>query len=102
MLITKGKWPSRDSHFSLVISDPLVCNLLRHSLDVLGRILRICAAVNVEEVVAALGNEKALLVAGGITDSANGNLLNEGRSLCIIFLLANNLSHCEKLLSLNF
>ena len=77
----------------LVVSDPLVCYLLGHSLDVLGRILGLCAALSVEEVVATLGNEEALLVACGITVGTNGNLLDEGRGLGIIFLLADNLSH---------
>lgn len=78
----------------LVVSDPLVSNLLRHSLDVLGRILGLCAAVSVEEVVAALGNEEALLIACGIAVGSNGNLLDESRGLGVIFLLADNLSHC--------
>ena len=61
----------------LVVSDPLFCNLCRHSLDILGGILGISTAAYVEEVVAALGNEEALLIACGIAVATNGNLLDE-------------------------
>ena len=77
----------------LVVSNPLVSNLLRHSLDVLGRILGLCTTAYVKEVVAALGNEEALLITCGIAVGTNGNLLDEGRGFGIIFLLANNLNH---------
>ena len=61
------------------------------TLDVLLGVDGLLAAVDVEEVLAAIGDVQGLLKACGIAEAALGVLGYEGRSLGVVLDLANDL-----------
>ena len=85
--------------YDLVGLDPLVYLGLSNTLDVLGGVDGSLAA-NTEHEVQTLGSlEQILLVTGRIAQLATGKLLDQGSSLGVILLLADDLLHGFFLLS---
>ena len=80
------------SHVS-VLCEPRLGSLSGHTLDVLLRILRLCSAVYVKEVVTSLGDVKSLLISCRVSKGARGDLLYDTRHSGIVFLFANDLFH---------
>ena len=74
---------------------PGVDLVLRQTLDVLFGVDRLSAAVDVDEVLAILGQIQALLLSGGIAVGAIGVLADQLGSLGIVLHFANNLFHGE-------
>ena len=75
------------------LSLPLLGLSGRDALDVFLGVDRLLTAVDVDEILAALGDVEGLLVAGGIAELAAGELGNQGRGLGIVLDLADDLLH---------
>ena len=83
----------------LVVLFPLLDLGLGQSLDILGGVDGSLAANAVDEVQAFGSLEQGFLVTGRIAESTDSVLLNQGSSLGIILLLADDLLHGMNLLS---
>ena len=76
-----------------MLSLPLLGLSGGHTLDVLLGVDRLLTAVDVDKLLSALGHVEGLLVAGGITELALGELGHQGRRLGIVLDLADDLLH---------
>ena len=74
-----------------VVLHPFLDLGLRHSLNILSRILGGLAANAVHEVQTCGRLEQIFLTAGGIAQSAGGELLDQGSGLSVILLLEDNI-----------
>ena len=83
----------------LVVLFPLLDLGLGQSLDILGGVDGSLAANTVDEVQAFGSLIQGFLVTGRITESADSTLLDQGSSLGVILLLADDLLHGMNLLS---
>lgn len=76
-----------------MIFQPSVLLFGAHSGDVFFGVFRACAAVCVQEEVAAFGLIKAFFVSVGIAEVAESYFLNKRRSFRVVNFVANCLLH---------
>ena len=72
---------------------PSVDLVLSQTLDVFFTVDGLGAAVDVDEVLAVLGQIQALLIAGGIAEGAVGVLADQLSGLGVVLHFTNNLFH---------